>query len=275
LCVYIQYFLLFHVLHFSQNGPSTVGLINNWVADNTNQKIKDILSVGDVNELTRLILVNAIYFKGAWEKKFSTEATTEQDFHVSASEAVKVQLMYLRKVKVGYGANQKINCQVIELPYEGKALSMFVILPDHTVTDIHAVEGSLTVDDLVNINDSFKIRVSEVNIWLPRFKIDEKLKLNDLLSKLGIVDLFREGKADLSGVDNSKELYVSKVIHQAFVEVNEEGSEAAAATAVIMNCKMASVPKPVFDFRADHPFLFLIRENATKSIIFLGRLAKP
>jgi len=260
-------------LLFSQNGPAAVGVINSWVSENTNQKIKDILSAGDVNALTRLILVNAIYFKGDWERKFDATVTAQEDFQVSATETVKVPLMFMKKVKAVYGVNHKLNCQAIELPYVKKALSMFVILPDHTVTDIHALERSLTVDDLVNINNSFKMEEREVNIWLPRFKIDEKLELNGLLAKLGIVDLFSEGKADLSGINKAKELFVSKILHRAYVEVNEEGSEAAAATAVVM--MMRSMPRPPFDFRADHPFLFLIRDNTTKSILFFGRLSKP
>jgi len=262
-----------HVLLSSQNGPAAVSLINRWVSDNTNEKIKDILSAGDVSALTKLILVNAIYFKGDWERKFDAKLTTHEDFHVSATEKIKVPLMFMKKVKVRYGVNDKLNCHAIELPYVKKALSMFVLLPDHTVTDIHAVERSLTVEDLTNITGSFGMYESDVNIWLPRFKIDEKMELNGILSKLGIVDLFNDSKADLSSINKARELFVSKILHRAYVEVNEEGTEAAAATAVVM--MTMCMPRPPFPFRADHPFLFLIRDNATKSILFFGRLSKP
>jgi len=181
------------------------------------------------------------------------------------------------KVKVFYGVNESLNCKAIELPYVDNKLSLFLILPDHTVTDIHAVERSLTVDHLDNITESFNMRKRKVDIWIPRFKLDEKMGLEDVLAKMGIVDLFQEGKADLSGMNSSKGLHISKVLHRAFVEVNEEGSEAAAATALVVVCysSMISKPEEPCEFRADHPFLFFIRDNATKSILFLGRLTKP
>jgi len=152
---------------------------------------------------------------------------------------------------------------------------MFVLLPDHTVTNVRELESKLTVEQLIKVEEAFTMHKQEVNIWLPRFKLDEKLNVESVLARMGMTDLFDGGMADLSGVDGSKQLYVSKVIHRAFVEVNEAGSEAAAATAVVMMLRCAPMMKPSFDFRADHPFIFFIRDNITKSILFLGRLIKP
>jgi len=260
-------------LYFSQSSSSAIERINDWVAENTKQKIKNFLSENDVSALTKLILVNAIYFKRNWQLKFDVNATTEQDFHVSETETSKVQLMFMSKVKMEYGKSKKLNCRAIELPYMGRDKSMFVILPDHTKTNIHAVERSLTAGYLVNITDSFGMYKTEVNIWLPRFKLDEKLELGDLLSKMGIVDLFSEDRADLSGVSKSGGLFVSKAIHRAQLEVNEDGSQASATTRLVITGRRR--PPPVEDFRADHPFLFFIRDKKTNSVLFLGRFVKP
>ena len=227
-----------------------------------------------VNEITKLVLVNAIYFKGDWNKKFDPKLTKEDNFHVSTTESVRASLMHMSKAKVVYGVNQQLNCQAIELPYVGESLSMFVLLPDHTVTNIWELEGKLTMEHLTNVKEAFSMHKQEVNIWLPRFKLDEKLDVGSVLARMGITDLFG-GEADLSGVDGSKGLSVSKVLHRAYVEVNEEGSEAAAATAVVMMLGCSMVPNPTPEFRADRPFLFFIRDNVTKCVLFLGRLIKP
>ena len=151
---------------------------------------------------------------------------------------------------------------------------MFIVLPDETATNLAEVEKKLSSDDLVNISEKFRMASVEVRLWLPKFRLDEKLSLSGALAGMGMKDLFADGVADLSGVDGTKELYVSKVLHRAVVDVNEEGTEAAAATAVVMQLRCAVVAKE-FYFRADHPFLFFIQDKATKSILFLGRLAKP
>jgi serpin B len=151
---------------------------------------------------------------------------------------------------------------------------MVIILPDHSVSSLGNLESRFTANHLINVHKEFGMRTQEVNIWLPRFKLEETLELNQALSKLGIVDLFSMDRADLSGMDGTKELFVSKVLHTAFIEVNEEGSEAAAATAVMVKrCKRAESKS--FDFRADHPFLFFIRHTATNALLFVGRVMKP
>jgi len=252
------------------NGAAQI--INRWVAEKTNNKITEIVTPDAVNSLTRLVLVNAIYFKGDWLKKFNVSSTKDEGFHVSANESVKVKLMYM-KAKFYYGVNSELNCQAIELPYAGENLSMFILLPDQA-TSLSQLEEKLTSADLVNVKEKFSMWSLEVKLWLPRFSLDEKLSLAEVLGQMGMGDLFTLGVADLSGIDGSKELFVSKVLHRAVVEVNEEGTEAAAATAVVMMMRSAVIQKEI-NFRADRPFLFFIQDKATKSILFLGRLVKP
>ena len=247
-------------------------MINKWVAEKTNNKITEIVSADAVDALTRLVLVNAVYFKGDWLKMFNVNSTRDEDFHVSQNESVNVKMMHL-KSKFNYGVNAKLHCQAIELPYAGENLSMFILLPDQAVTSLSEVEEKLTSDDLVNIMEKFQMSSVKVKLWLPRFKLDEKLSLSKMLAAMGMSDLFKPGVADLTGIDGSKELYVSHVVHRAVVEVNEEGTEAAAATAVVMQFRSAVIRNIIF--RANHPFLFFIQDKATRSILFFGRLVKP
>ena len=248
--------------------------INKWVEDQTQQKIHDILPSGAVSEITRLVLVNAIYFKGDWAKKFKHDLTEDMDFHVTDTNAIRVPMMKMMKAKkMMYGVNQDNNCQALELPYVGGSLTMTILLPDPTIT-LHHLMTTLKVEHLMDTEEHFRMRKSEVNIWLPRFKLDEELSLAEVLAKMGIRDLFSDGAADLSGIDGQKDLFISKALHKAFVEVNEEGSEAAAATAMVANLRMASNSK-TFDFQANRPFVFFIRDTCTGSILFLGSVVKP
>jgi len=251
---------------------AAAAVINKWVAEKTNDKIKEIVSEGDIDSLTRLILVNAIYFKGDWLTKFDINGTRDDDFHISANESVKVKMMNM-KSKFFYGVSSELNAQAIELPYAGESLSMVILLPDRATT-LSQLEEKLTSDDLAFVKEKFSMSLQEVSLFLPRFSLDEQLGLDKVLKDMGMRDLFSGGAADLSGIDGSKELYVSRVLHHAVVEVNEEGTEAAAATAVVFMLRSLGGPKENI-FRANRPFLFFIQDKATKSILFLGRLVKP
>jgi len=262
-----------HPVNFGDSSGST-NLVNQWVADNTAQKITELIPPGVLNDLTKLVLVNAVYFKGDWEKKFDKNDTKDEDFHVSTTETVRVPLMHKSKAKVWYGVNQDLNCQAIELPYAGERLSMFVILPIE-VNGLGKLESSLSADEFVNTREKFRMQLRDVHIWLPKFKLDEKLGLNGILAAMGITDMFDGDSADFSGMDGTRNLFVSKVLHQAVVDVNEEGTEAAAATAVVMMLRCAPMFKDPFEFRADRPFLFFIKDNKTNSVLFLGRLVRP
>jgi serpin B len=241
--------------------------INRWVEERTNDKIKDLLHKDDVDGRTRLVLVNAIYFKGSWETPFRPERT-EKDvaFEVAAGKTVPVPMMR-HEGEFNYFENDAL--QMVELPYEGKELSMLVLLPRRK-DGLADLEGSLTADRLGGWLRGLASR--EVNLGLPRFKMSGRFELAKTLIEMGMPLAF-SGAADFSGMSDYEKLFISKIIHQAFVDVNEEGTEAAAASAVVM-AKEAEPAEPV-TFRADHPFLFLLRDTRTGSILFLGRLSNP
>ena len=199
------------LLFFSSDSAGSADLINSWVAENTARKITQIIPPGILDSMTRLVLVNAVYFKGDWSKKFDPYDTKEADFHVSQQETVRVKLMHLPKPKFSYGANQELNTQAIELPYAGDRLSMIILLPDPS--GLQKLEASLTADDLLNVESKFQMSKQEARVWLPKFHLDEKLGLTGLLKAMGMTDAFHAGQADFSGMDGTKELYVSEVNH--------------------------------------------------------------
>ena len=243
--------------------------INRWVAQKTKDKIQDILSPGSVDNSTRLVLANAIYFKGAWASPFEKAATATQPFHISTSSQTDTPLM-LRFVDVKYTGNNEF--QAVELRYSGDELSLVILLPRQT-DGVGQLERQLSPAFLAQA--LVQMKKQKVEIFLPRFKMGSRYLLNDALAKMGMPDAF-EPKADFSGLNGTRGFYISDVIHKAWVEVTEEGSEAAAATVVAMvgsAAPAASPPPPVF--RADHPFVFLIRDTRSDSLLFIGRLADP
>jgi serpin B len=238
--------------------------INDWVEKQTEEKIKNLLHKGDLDPLTTLVLTNAIYFKGDWAAKFDEKATADAAFHVSAEETVKVPMMR-QTGPFMHGRTKAV--AALKLPYAGKALSMTVLLPNKGVA-LAAVEKDL----LKHLGEADKgMRSRRVRVALPRFRLKTRYYLKKPLTAMGMANAFGGG-ADFSGMDGTRSLFIGKVIHQAFVDVNEEGTEAAAATAVVMDRVAAPVP---VSFRADRPFIFLIRHEKTGAILFLGRVAKP
>lgn len=247
--------------------------INTWVERQTKDRIKDLIAPGVLNHLTRLVLTNAIYFKGDWAVQFKEENTAQADFFLAAgsddAEPKRVQVpMMHQKGDFAYGETDEI--QVLSLPYEGKTLSMLILLPK-AGSSLTSLESGLDAELLEAALD--RLRSQEVEVYLPRFTMTSgPLELKGPLGALGMVDAFNPTAADFSGMDGSRDLSISNVVHKAFVEVNEEGTEAAAATGVVM--RLVSVRQtPVF--RADRPFLFLIRENQTGSVLFMGRMMNP
>ncbi|MFN4257683.1 MAG: serpin family protein [Gemmataceae bacterium] len=240
--------------------------INRWVAEQTQDKIKDLIPSGAINDLTRLVLTNAIYFKGDWANQFKKEATKEAPFTVSANEKVNVPLMYQQE-RFAYGKMDGV--QLLELPYAGKELSMLVLLPEK-VDGLPALEKSLTAANLAKWQKG--MQPQKVEVYLPRFTMTSEFMLKDALSALGMPLAFTPGKADFSGMNGERDLFISAAIHKAFVDVNEQGTEAAAATAIVVGVTSVQI---VPTFRADHPFVFLIRDNTTNSILFLGRVVNP
>jgi serpin B len=240
--------------------------INAWVAEKTRENIQNLIPRGVLTPLVRLVLVNAIYFKGDWAEQFEKKATHPAPFVLGGGRTAKVQMMH-RKGQYGYMEDD--SAQVLELPYAGGALSMVVVLP-READGLAKLEAGLTAERLQMWAGRMGRR--EVRVFMPRFKLETSFRLDEALKEMGMPDAFDDQKADFSGMDGRKWLYIGAVLHKAFVEVNEEGTEAAAATAVIMMGR-AAVREMVF--RADHPFLFLIRHNASGSVLFLGRVSDP
>uniref|UniRef100_H0YV25 Serpin B10 n=1 Tax=Taeniopygia guttata TaxID=59729 RepID=H0YV25_TAEGU len=249
--------------------------INTWVEKQTEGKIKNLLGPRDVTGSTKLILINAIYFKAEWEVKFKAQDTELQPFRLSKNKTKPVKMMYIRNT-FPVLIMATLNFKMIELPYVKRELSMFILLPDDikdNSTGLEQLERELTYENLMDLISPKMMRSRKVRVSLPRFKLEEDYYLKPILRSMGMPDAFELGKADFSGISpGDNQLVLSEVVHKAFVEVNEEGTEAAAATAVV---KMALCASIVPKFIADHPFLFFIRHNKTSSILFCGRFCCP
>ncbi|XP_044921641.1 serpin B8 isoform X1 [Mustela putorius furo] len=256
-------------LSFAEDTEASRRHINDWVTEKTEGKISEILGAGTVDPLTKLVLVNAIYFKGKWNEQFDRKYTRGMPFKVN-QEKKTVQMMFKQaKFKTGYVA--EAHTQVLELPYAGQELSLVVLLPDDD-TELAVVEKALTYEKFRDWTNPEKMTKDKVQVFLPRLKLEESYDLESFLRSLGMTDAFEEAKADFSGMSAKKNVPVSKVAHKCFVEVNEEGTEAAGATAVVRNARSIR-PEP--RFCADHPFLFFITHRSTSSILFCGRFCSP
>jgi len=251
-------------LDFSKN-IEAAEIINSWIEEKTNDKIKDMIKPDMLSDLTKLVLTNAIYFKGLWDSPFNSKNTYETDFHIAFDENVKVNMMSCPKDSI-FNYSETDNLQILELDYERKELSMIILLPKEN--NITIAESSLNYENLSKwMNNLYEI---DINVEIPKFKFETKYSLNNLLMDMGIIEAFLPGFADFSGMDGTKNLFISKALHQAYVEVNEEGTEAAAATSIIM--ELTAVPT---SFIANHPFVFLIQHKETGAILFMGRVINP
>jgi serpin B len=242
--------------------------INRWVEQHTKDRIKDLFAPGSLQRSTGLVLTNAIYFKGQWKQKFEEKMTSPQPFHLGSGRDVQAPLMH-KGGRFAYFANDKL--QAVELPYGGGDVSMVVLLPK-SADGLGALEQSLdaaTVDGWLG-----KLRSMPGDVYLPRFKMTDEFDLTQTLQDMGMKAAFT-GRADFSGMLTTEPLMIGKVVHKAFVEVNEEGTTAAAATGVAMVRASAPAKEERFTFRADHPFVFLIRDAKSGSVLFVGRVANP
>jgi serpin B len=256
----------FNLLDFVNETEQSRQKINSWVEDKTNDKIENLIPPGGVNINTVMVLTNAIYFKGEWKTKFSWWKTRHKDFHISSKKTVRVPMMHLKEDFKYY---EDENLQAVDLPYKSDEISMLVLLPRDT-EGIRQLEDTLTTESLDVIMS--KMWEREVDVYLPRFKIVwGTFALKNTLIKLGMPDAFDRERADFSGINGIGSLWISDVFHKAFIEVNEKGTEAAAATGVVI--ALSNFEPPVF--RADHPFIFIIKNNHSGSILFMGRLMNP
>ena len=249
---------------FENDTEKTRQTINTWVLKQTNHKIKDLIKPGVLTPLTRLVLTNAIYFYGTWEYKFNKQDTRTEPFAIGPGETVLVPMMSMKGNPRCWENGQ---LQVLELPYVGKYMSMIVLLPRNT-TDFESFEDSLTIENLNNWLAG--LHEKKIDIYLPKFEITSEFSLAGVLAAMGMTDAFMPYVADFSGMNGTKDLSISAVVHKAFVAVDEEGTEAAAATGVVMTTTSVTP-----EFRADHPFVFLIRDNNSGNILFMGRVTNP
>ncbi len=244
--------------------------INNWVEDKTNNKIKDLIPASVITPDTRVILTNAIYFKGDWANTFKAKSTYEKPFTLSSGEDVTVKMMHDTKY-TPYGETK--NYKFLELPYEGDDLSMVILLPKEN--DISSLEKDITSENMANWLG--ELETEEVRIQLPKFTFETKEFMGSDLQEMGMPTAF-SGSADFSGMTAETDLQISEVIHQTFIEVDEKGTEAAAATAVVMIATSAGPgfeKAPPKEFYADQPFIFLIQHKETGTILFMGKVENP
>jgi serpin B len=256
--------------NFKTNAEAVRLEVNGWVEDKTNEKIKDLIPRGVVDSATRMILVNAIYFKAEWLRPFHERGGTTYDgrfFPLAAPNSPQTVKMMHREIRALY--YEEPDVQVLGLPYKDNELTMFIILPRER-TGLGALEEGLTTRRLAELTSG--VRERTVDVTIPKFKLTQNLPLKKLLRRMGMSDMFTD-QADLSGINGRRDLFVSDALHKAFIEVNEKGTEAAAATAVIMTFKSASIRRDPIRFRADHPFLFFIQHDDTDSVLFYGSLS--
>jgi serpin B len=255
-------------LNFVTDPEPSRQTINKWVEKQTNDKIKDLIPPKAIKPATRLVLTNAIYFKSPWQNKFLTKNTKQEDFTLASGAKVKTAMM-AQTEEMPYVDGGTFHA--VSIPYQAHALSMIVLLPKEAA-GLTKLEKGLTSAELEKLLK--KMKRHEVNLKMPKFKVTSQFELSDVLTKMGMPTAFISG-ADFSGMTTQEKLFISAVIHKAFVDVNEAGTEAAAATAVIMLGDSKPQPAPKATFHADHPFVFLIRENMTGSILFMGRVVDP
>ncbi len=278
-------------LDFKQEPEKSRQTINNFIAEQTNNRIEEIIGPGRLDPNTRLILTNAIYFLGDWKYQFDKKNTQDVDFFITPHNPIKVPMMYMSKSNMGnmkpeparfnYAELDKL--QIIELPYKDNELSMIIILPkqgevyDYETSELIKYEYTLEdIDFTFEKFNEYKDQMEETSmeeIYLPKFEFKTEYSLNEILINLGMSTAFDMNGADFSGMTGNKSLYISDIIHKAFVKVDEKGTEAAAATAVILKDESFNPSQNIF--KADHPFMFVIQETETGNILFIGNVINP
>jgi len=262
--------------------------INIFIEEQTNNRIKDLIPQGVLKPDTRLVLTNAIYFKGTWEWEFDKSDTREQDFKISEDNVIKTEMMFMEPEKTNFNYAQTEKLQILELPYKDNEVSMLILLPrqgeEYDYQTGESITFNYNLEDIELTSEKlseYKNQMKETkldSISLPKFEFDSKYFMKDTLTALGMPTAFKDPAlsgldgADFSGMTAERELFISAVIHQAFVKVDEQGTEAAAATAVVKGLTSA-MPRNVF--QADHPFVFIIQEKETGNILFMGKVVNP
>jgi len=254
------------ILDFASAPEESRLTINNWVSDQTEGRIKDLIPQGLIDSLTRLVLTNAIYFNAAWQEPFEEDATHDGTFYLLNGDEITVPMMRQTE-SFGYGEGD--GYQAVELPYDGREVSMVILLP--TAGNFESFEDSLDAQRLDEIIGGLEYR--RVALTMPKFEFDSDFSLGETLAAMGMPVAFSSG-ADFSGMTGNRELFIADVVHKAFVSVDEAGTEAAAATAVVMPMAIMPPEEPI-EVTVDHPFVFLIRDIETGTILFIGRVVNP
>ena len=251
------------------NPAEVAEIINQWVENQTNGLIKDLVTEDAINPLTTLILTNAIYFKGIWKTQFDPVNTTNRTFETTAETSVEAPTMNLIDSEDVFYYTETDDLQILELPYTGDDISMIILLPKNN--DLSPAIDTIDIEMFSEWTGSMV--ETKVDIYLPKFKVETSYSLGDYLIDLGMNIPFTSD-ADFSGITGGRDLFISKVLHKAFIDVNEEGTEAAAATAVIMELTVnGGSPRIVFD--CNHPFMYLIQHKQTETILFMGSISDP
>jgi len=253
------------LLDFAGNPEASRVTINDWVSDQTEGKIKNLIPQGVICEWTRLVLTNAVYFNAAWAEPFKEDLTTDGPFHLLDGSQVTVPMM---RQTTSFGYAEGEGYQAVELPYDGRELAMVILLP--AAGKFEAFENSLDAGKVEAIIENLNYR--KVALTMPKFEVESYFSLADALAAMGMPVAFSRG-ADFSGMDGTRNFRISNVIHKAFVSVDEGGTEAAAATAVVM--VPIGMPAPAVEVTVDRPFIFLIRDIETDAILFIGRVVNP
>ena len=259
-------------LNYKSASEHARSVINNWVEEQTNSKIKNLISEGILSADTVMVLVNAIYFKGVWDKEFWPDMTKQEDFFPNNLNPVQTAMMHMTD---DFRYSENDHCQCLEMPYLGRAISMITLLPKERdgLYDLETKLSANFLNELLN-----QLDYHEVIISYPKFKIDSHSELKDKLIDLGICDIFNREQSDLSGMDGSDNLFIDAILHKAFIDLNEQGTEAAAATAIAMEALCMppeEEPPPPKIFKADHPFIYLILDKKQSTILFMGKLCDP
>ncbi|XP_072808498.1 serpin B10 isoform X1 [Vicugna pacos] len=244
--------------------------INSWVESQTEGKILNLLPDDAVNSATRMVLVNALYFKGIWEHQFLIQNTTERPFRINKTTSKPVQMMSMKE-KLQIFHIEKPQATGLQLYYESRDLSLLILLPED-ISGLDQLEKAITYEKLSEWTSADMMELYDVELHLPKFKLEETYDLKSTLSSMGMSDAFSQSKADFSGMSMERNLFLSNVFHKSFVEINEQGTEAAAGTGSEVSFR---TKLPSMEFNADHPFLFFIRHNKTNSILFYGRFCSP
>jgi len=252
------------------NPAEAAEIINQWVEDQTNGLIKDLITADAISPLTALILTNAIYFKGIWKTQFDPVNTTDRSFETTFGSTIEVPTMNLVGTEDVFTYTETDEVQILEMPYTGDDISMIVVLPKNN--DLSSIINSVDNDMFSTWMNS--LDETYVDIYLPKFEVETSYNLNDYLKALGMNIPF-SSSADFSGITGAKDLFISDVVHKAFIDVNEEGTEAAAATAVVMTTSVNGGGSSRIVFECNHPFMYLIYHKQTETILFMGSISEP